>query len=351
MSKAHERDALLEALRGLGRTHIEFDDLLRAVQPVWLGAHSSEPHQAWLRDHLDALVEAGELALPRQRRLWRPGNPNLPQWVRLVREPQGESARDIRGSEHWLPIMAFARQLRDRRQLERARTINRYLKSRPALSPALPLRERSLEIFGDEKELDRCRITGHALFGGELDLDKIGAFQVPWPIPYERSPDKAIGRPILVVENHHTYFSLARWNERSGRYAAVAYGSGNALSGASGIGSSAGESYIDIMRARFKAEIVEYFGDLDPEGIRIPDTLDRARREQGLPGLEPARVLYAWLLDNGHRGGPIKGNTPAIREAVNRWFDTVLAGRIERLFDSGERIAQEALTYRDMLSL
>lgn len=343
-----ERAQLLERLRAEPRRQTGFDRLLSLAHPLWRRTRSNATLEAWLREHLDALVEAGWLTVPKQQRLWRSTRPALPEWVRLVSERKAESPQAIRHGEHWLPALAFARHLRDRRALERARTINRFLKARPRLEPAVPLRERSLEIFGDEKALDAFLDASGALFGGRLSLNILGTFIVPLPIPYERGPQGAHGRSILVVENAHTFYSFSRWNEHAGHYAAIAYSAGNALSGASATGSQAAESYIDIIRSRLGAGDIEYFGDLDPSGVRIPAAVDRARRDLGLPGLLPAESLYRWLLDHG-RPTPMLRSTEKGPVDGLLWLGEALAERVKALFQGGERIAQEALSYRHLM--
>ncbi|MNG25618.1 hypothetical protein D3C84_1104990 [compost metagenome] len=93
-----------------------------------------------------------------------------------------------------------------------------------------------------------------------MPLSAIGAMRVEHPLAYR--PADVLGLPVLVVENHHTFWSFGEWNEQAKRYSAIVYGAGNTIC-ASGLALS------EVMRER-EAQQVEYFGDLDPEGLSIP---------------------------------------------------------------------------------
>src|SRR5439155_25487709 len=115
---------------------------------------------------------------------------------------------------------------------------------------------RALEIFGDEKFLDQ-RVRDNALFGGRLPLSTLGTFCVPLPLPARTA--EAPGRPLLVVENHHSYWSFGQWNVTARRYAAVVYGSGRAFA-------SSGRALRQVVE-QTQASHAEYFGDIDPVGV------------------------------------------------------------------------------------
>jgi len=59
--------------------------------------------------------------------------------------------------------MGFAATERSRLRLEAACCINEWLKTDPDLSLNVPIKERSLEIFRDEKRLDRLRAGSDCL--------------------------------------------------------------------------------------------------------------------------------------------------------------------------------------------
>lgn len=108
--------------------------------------------------------------------------------------------------------------------------------------------------------------------GGKLPLRTIGCFRVPQPLPYRSI--EAQGKPLLVVENHKTYWSMAEWNERVRRYVAVVYGDGEnfRLTGRA-LAQAAEET---------NASSAEYFGDVDPKGLCIPIDFNHSCSDVGL---------------------------------------------------------------------
>ena len=104
--------------------------------------------------------------------------------------------------------MAWAAALFDQGQLTSAdqwflTAINSWLSNRRGMP--VPLRERSLEIFHDEKLLE-TRISGPLFSPTRLTLDLLQSY-LCWP-PVERL-DCGPG-DWLIVENYTTYHSLAR---------------------------------------------------------------------------------------------------------------------------------------------
>lgn len=86
------------------------------------------------------------------------------------------------------------------------------------------IKERSLQIFGDEKRLDALRTT--SLFREDrLSLAALRCHTVPEPLGWQRGPSRT--GYVLVVENACTWETYARWNAGAGRYSAVVYGGGN----------------------------------------------------------------------------------------------------------------------------
>lgn len=293
---------------------------------------SSGTFRARLRERLEELAAAGRLTFPAQGgSAWdKVGSPALPKWVQRPRSalPKRTDPETVA----WLPIMTFARNLKRRSDVETASAINRFLvQNRHALEP-VPLRERSLQIFGDEKALDgRCR--NGALFSGQLLLGAIGAFDPAPPLPYEAI--EARGLPLLLLENHHTYWSFCSWNSQVRKYSAVVYGAGWAIS-------RCGPALATVMQQTGGAGI-EYFGDLDPTGIRIALKLAAQIKNAKLPPLGAAEELYTRALQGGVRR-PL-GRTPSRLqvEEAKIWLPASLHADIEELYAAGERIPQESV--------
>jgi hypothetical protein len=145
------------------------------------------------------------LALPAPGSWENVGSPPLPKWVALVREAQVTDTCNY-SDVPWVPERGFWPKLKPV-QLADAKAINDFLlRRRDSLTP-VPIKERSLEIFGDEKRLDALR-KGISLFMGQLPLAALGAFMVPLPLPYRQA--FAPGNPVLVVENHNSFLDFRR---------------------------------------------------------------------------------------------------------------------------------------------
>jgi hypothetical protein len=285
---------------------------------------------ALLLELLQELAAAGALALPARRSWEKVGQPARPLWVALVRERE-EVPREDFSRVPWVPELGFWPELKPP-QLVAAKAINEFLLRRRGSFALVPIKERSLEIFGDEKRLDAMR-SGDSLFSGRLPLYALGAFVVPLPLPYRIAP--APGKPVLVVENHNSYWSFGEWNQRALRYSAVVYGAGEAFR-------STGAALGQVLR-EVDGTGALYLGDLDPKGIGIPLDFNRTAAAEE-PKVVPAQEWYTWLLTRGHqREKPECGNVSS--GSAIEWLGAELGARLAELWRAGRWIPQEALGF------
>ncbi len=198
----------------------------------------------------------------------------------------------------------------------------------PAARPRAPRNERSLEIFGDEKFLERrpgfLRTLG-------LDLADVHALDVREPFFHRRFGE---GPAALAVENLSAFWSVCRvveegrwaWGEAPGL---VVYGEGKKILRS-----------IEFLEAFPEIGRVGYFGDLDPEGVRILAAL-RTRE----PRCRPEERLYRALLGQRHLARPLK-ERPAAADPQGAFAGCGdLADRVAELFAAGLWLPQEALGY------
>jgi hypothetical protein len=301
---------------------------LKALRLAWLDCYPEQLH-THDRDRLllDALHQGereGLLKLPAKPSYERFGNPPMPTFITLIREAKKASTVDY-AKVAWAPEMGFWTRLSPQ-ELITAVKINEWIIRRRGKYMQVPLRERSLEIFGDEKYLDSRHREG-ALFGGRLQLSVIGAKLVEHPLAYR--PADAEGMPVLLVENHHTFWSLGEWNEAIKMYSAVVYGNGKTICGS-------GLALAEVMRER-GAVSAEYFGDLDPAGIDIPLIFNQKNEQQ----ITPCISLYERLLANGRHKGGITA-TPFDVSRAQRWLPS-LSVEIAAIWEKGNWIPQEGL--------
>ncbi|WP_282361061.1 Wadjet anti-phage system protein JetD domain-containing protein [Pseudomonas sp. PS01300] len=309
---------------------------LPALRTVWLAAY---PEQVETPDRDSQLLVAlrlgeaqGLLRLPGGGGFERFGNPPMPLFITLVREGKLKETAKY-NSVSWLPEIGFWPSLSLSEQAT-AFMINEWLIKRRGRFLQVPLRERSLDIFGDEKYLD-ARVRNGALFGGRMPLSVIGAMRVEHPLAYR--PADAIGSPVLVVENHHTFWSLGEWNEQSKRYSAVIYGGGNTIC-------ASGLALLEVMRER-EAQGAEYFGDVDPEGFNIPLKFNRLHQLQLIPSIG----FYQMLLRIGRRRA--SEVLPRDYQDLSTSWLPELAEQINDLWSEGFWLPQEGVGLEQLMAI
>jgi hypothetical protein len=319
-----------------GRKRISIDIVRKIFAQVYPERESHPQRTAYLKSDLQLLVESALLAYPSKtnRKGWLPEtSPILPAWIVLIARPQPKPVIDA-ASIPWLAELSFCTELTRTRSLEAALAINNFLIEHRHDLISVPLRERSLQIFGDEKRLDALVGNG-ALFGGRLPLSAIGAFELEQPLVFELGQ---AGKPLLVVENHHTYWSVCQWNKRARKYSAIVYGAGGNFS-------STGNA-IDVVLNQVNGTGIEYFGDIDPAGLEIPYVFSARRFRTGYPGATPAKDLYGWLLERGVKRTFVESNALAKshEDKYIEWLgcDGQITG-VKKLFQEKLWIPQESL--------
>ena len=321
-----------EALRALGKRRIRLPEIRDAYLHTHPDALTAPDLRRLLLDALRSLEQDEVADLPAPGPRWdTSGSPALPRTVSLrdaARSPPSPRA------QAWLPVLAFAAD--ERHPVRRAdlQAINAYLVSAcdRRLSP-VPTRERSLQIFGNEKRLDLIRKGELTLFEGRISLDDLHCYPVAPPLPFETPGNLSPGRPILVLENYHPYDSFRRWNREAALYAAVAYGGGNAF--------RQGAGNLDELIACTAADGAFYVGDLDPTGIDILLGVNERRRADRRTTVQPHCGLYRWLLAHGRRRPLDKAPRDGLATRLGEAFPVSIADALCELWAEGLRIPQE----------
>lgn len=313
-----------------GRVRIELASLHRAFQQVHAELATSPSARGRLRELLDRLQLEERIELPKGRAQWDVSAlPALPRWIKLPRETVSPDKPDLRAIP-WAPELRFLAATRVYVPLADLLRIQEFLARGGRERTDVPIKERSLEIFGDEKRLDallRCT----ALFGeGRLAPETLRCFSVPEPLAWKAGGDRQ--GPILVIENAATWHSYCRWNAERNSFSAVVYGCGNRF--ADGI-----RSLGDLLAALGGPRRVLYFGDLDPQGLLIPQEASHRAGAAGLPAVEPHLWSYRQLLRRGEGlVQPWEGEPPS--STLCDWLGD-LAEPARQLFAAGRRLAQE----------
>ena len=231
----------------------------------------------------------------------------------------------------WEPELRFLHEARQCLALEDFLALNRFLAGGGRDRPVVPIKERSLEVLGDEKRLDALLATA-PFRGGLIAPAVLRCAAVAEPLGWRRGP-RASG-PVLVLENVSTWDSYCRWNVEMGLFSAVVYGKGLVFV-------DSVRRLDDVFTEIGGARPVEYFGDLDPTGLEIPVRASERAVRAGLPEVRPHLWSYRRLLEVGRGREGIWEGEPA-REETLRWLGD-LADATRELFCRGRRLAQEQL--------
>ena len=203
------------------RTRFALEHLLEVFRQTFPHRHSDTDTRSVLATLLSELEQAGAIRLPNKanRRAYDHSERTpLPKHVLRCNRPN----RIKSSSLVWRPELAFASEFGSSLQTELL-AIQEWLRNGGTTTTFVALRERSVEIFGDEKRLDS--LLGSQLFApGRLTLELLRCYLPTVPIYVVSAPANGASRPLLVVENHTTFDTLCRWNEKQQRYSAIAFG-------------------------------------------------------------------------------------------------------------------------------
>lgn len=320
-------------------TRVPIDDLLARAHAVDPGLLGDPAGRSRFREALDELAAAGRLTLPAagSRAAWdRRSRPPMPLWVK--RTAPARPRRERPEPRVWPHVLEKAGRLATRRDeqqlLER---VTAWLRDNPEPAP-VPVQERSAELFGDEKALDR-HLKTRLFTTGALTLDLLACYHAPLPFASQHVPGTGVTR-LLVLENLATYTSFltaARELPADGRPDLhIAWGHGEEFT----------RSVLSVPMLVPRPERVYYFGDLDRAGLRIAVGSAAAAAEHGLPAVRPAAAYYAHLLAGGpawHRPDTSNPSTSADHGALSAWLPSGMRSAVEDLLSGRRRIPQERL--------
>ncbi|MDM8517184.1 DUF2220 family protein [Desulfobacterales bacterium HSG16] len=349
------RNTIKAVLNTSEHKKVKIKTILNSIKRSIEGKYSIFELENRLPDILMSLQDEQVLLLPSQkgkRKSWD-RNTGLPNFVWVVKTENLDAKNtlkeewdSLRNKTAWEPtiMVEICEDFRNQ-DLEDAIFVNDYLKERKPDIKKIPHRERSLQIFGDEKYLDK---KNRKPFGGLITLAQLDCFYCPSPLPFQplpkrRSKIKEKPKPLLIVENSNTYWSCCKANELGRLFAAVVYGQGfKAMSK-----EKACES-IPAIEHELHAEGIWYFGDLDPAGLEIPYKIDQYRKAEGMEAIQPALPLYKALMTKGLITGYERKQKGPEPEWIQEWLGPDIADIYLEL-SKNCRWPQEGLTATDML--
>jgi hypothetical protein len=288
-----------------------------------------------LADVIARLADDRQLTLPKTPAAWDDGRPALPRWLTVTRPAaRSPAARRRRHPWHRDLVWASTMALTDA-QYDALQRIQNWIVNRPADDPRSYVRERSVDIFADDKRLES--LMGAALFApGRLTLELLDCEVVYQPLAVTRlRPDGS----WLVVENATTYRRLASTPDAIPEAALLVYGAGGqAAAGLPG-----------LLSDHPRPPSVQWFGDIDRDGLRIAISASAALAAEGLD-VAPHQALYRALMARAISAPSIvPPTTPAEATALARWLDDAyLSAFAAEILVSGRRAMQEQVGPREL---
>jgi hypothetical protein len=308
------------------RRRVHLSDLLEAAASVDRTAASAVGWRARVRAALEDLRNSGAVEWPKAS-FDRSATPALPTWVARPARPRPEPPKRRvpvwRAELAWVadaePAMSIA-------EVNLLAAVNDWLAR--GEQPVVPLRERSLEIFGDEKLLESLLLG--PLFGpGRLTLDLLAA-ESCWPEVVQSLTGD--GSDWLIVENYTTYVSVARAAARCGYPNRVIWGSGNQI----------GTRLASLAVTGQVPGRAWYFGDIDTGGFKVARSAVTRAGELGLGGLAPAWGLYRLAVELGVRRPTETARAGASAQAwIRFWLGGEVGPVCAEIAGEAQRIVQE----------
>lgn len=321
-------EAIAAAVAAARLRRVPLTELLVAAASVDRTAAATVGWRARVLAAITELADRGVVELPRTR-LDRTAHPPLPAYVTRPALPRKETSSP--DSVVWHADLSWAAQRHDDGNLSAAERrflteVNAWLPRRRGAP--VPMRERSLEIFGDEKELDGW-VLGPLFGPGRLSLDLLDCFPC-WP-PVEQT-DLGPG-DWLVIENYTTYVSVSRRAAELGFGGRIVWGSGNQVGTRLSALAATGAS---------RPARCWYFGDIDAGGFRAARLAAARAAELDLGRVAPARGLYRLALRRG-ASRPARGGHPGVDVArwARGWLGGALGDAAAAIVHSGGRVVQE----------
>lgn len=192
-----------------------------------------------LRAAIEELVTQGRIVLPKQQKSYEAHViPALPIWVERPASPR--AVRPEIPSRVWRPELAAAASLAAApAEFDVLARVDAFLRNSGSSRPFVPHRERSLEVFGNEKRLDALMHT-RLFTSGALTLRLLRCFRAPLPLTAQYVGDPGSDPELLIVENHATYASVLTAGRERIAKGAVGFGVGYGL----------GTNYLRLLEVR-----------------------------------------------------------------------------------------------------
>lgn len=326
------------------RTRISRELLWAAYAQAFPNRPQGPEERQWFSESLVLLADQGMLRLPATGgRGWdRSAVPPIPLFVQfnVCTPPKPDRAWRF---FPWHPQLAWIADVLylAEDQLAFLRGVHEGLIS-GRFADIAPMKHRSLQLTGSEKRLEE--LSRSELFRpGRLTLELLGCFVETLPFAWESVSDN---RRIIVFENAGP-FAVARMVLQAMAnppYGMVGFGGGRGFS----------ISVRHLTSIGRPVETIRYVGDIDTEGLAIPQDACRIAAAAGLPPVEPAvemhEAMFASAAALGFPSGwPRRKQIDIEKTAAPAHFLVEsLRTRATEILRQGNRIPEEVLGPEEM---
>ena len=341
MNSFDSQSLFLEAIREYKGVRVPFVHVAKTFLKIYKYYEDHSNKVEPLMELLEKLEANGEIVLPskKSKHLWdNVSYPPAPKWVKAkIHTPKSQYVSNVA----WLPQFSHMVSSLRPSQLAVLEKINAYLIDNQGQLTPVPFRERALKMLGDEKALEAAARTG-GLFNGLIPLEELFAFEAFEPMPYQLPKSNIRGRPIIVLENHHSFASFVIANEKQNAFSAVCFSSGNTL--------ASREKSLESICEQVKSDQLLYLGDIDPPGFSFPVQVNISRIARKASPLKPAIKFYRWLARFGQCIPTDKEHAKTLPANVHTWLenDITIIEKATELAASSMRIPQESLGLQEL---
>ncbi|RKZ42490.1 MAG: hypothetical protein DRQ49_01740 [Gammaproteobacteria bacterium] len=297
------------------------------------------------RQTLHALITGIELrgfSLPKTKKLFdHTAQPPLPKWVQQPEKANDDKILLLEPKTYlWARELTFLADGRRLPNYQQWQMLDNWLKSGGRNAPIVAVRERSFEIFNDEKLLDEFSKT-QPFKQGRIELSVLRCVITPEPLAWEKGPSGSESKPCLVVENSATWRTLSLWNRDNGAYSSVVYGGGNKFS----------QTWqgLELIREIAPFDLILYFGDVDYDGLMIPFRAARNIHESLDVSLILDIELYEVLRCAVPKNRWCKNQQRTINDDLLNWLPAKLKDWLVEVISNHFRIPQEGLQRKHMV--
>ncbi|KKN14009.1 hypothetical protein LCGC14_1000480 [marine sediment metagenome] len=305
--------------------------------------YSDENYFPQLLDILNNLEKSSMIELPKTEENWDHNTlPQLPYWIKVKRSKRKSPPTPWKEFP-WRKELLWASKLKNVRIMtfEILKNLNEYFKNHEKDDIQMPIKERSIQIFGEEKVLDR--IVQRKWFKENLSLEILNCYKTHEPFPSKTflgaKKDK-----VIIIENRDTFDSFCKVNAsfESPYYKHIIYGSGERIK----------DTILWINNLDPKIKLIEYFGDIDINGFAIPAKVNEILKEnQSSVVIEMATCFYTALVSLIKEKNPQIGLNPTKNYEFLTFLPEEYSKFIRILFEKNERIAQELLNITEIIKI